>query len=73
MTVQQYIARATGFLQGAGRSDEHKAMEDIENEARKEALEMALEAHQKRQTPCTAELFAQRFAHLVWEASVGGG
>lgn len=52
MTVQQYIARATGFLQGTGRSDsdEHvrKAMEDIENEAMKGALEMALEAYAKR-------------------------
>lgn len=75
MTVQQYIARATGFLQGKGHSDEEvrATMENIEKDATKEALEMALEAHEKRDKPCTAELFAQRFANLVWEAATGDG
>lgn len=73
MTVQQYIARATGFLQGRNDERVRTTMDNIEREAINEALEMALEAHKKRQTPCTAELFAQRFAYLVWEGAIGGG
>jgi hypothetical protein len=74
-TVQLFIARASGFLQGKGQSDQEVRtnVDKIENEAIKEAVEIAVEVWNTSHQPCTAEQFVQRFAGLVWEATTGDG
>lgn len=72
-TIQLFIARASGFLQGKGMSEAevHVAMDKIEKEAIKEVFETEVELWKKPKQLCNAEQFVQRFADLVWEAVVG--
>lgn len=73
--VQLFLARAIGFLQGSGHSDEEAriALDGIEKEATRSAVEMAVEAWEKSRKSCSAERFVQWFADLVWEAATGDG
>lgn len=75
MVVQLVLARAIGFLQGSGKSDDeaHNIMVAIEKEAMDDAVEMAVEEWAKSGKACSAEQFVQRFADLVWENATGDG
>ncbi|KAG8158364.1 hypothetical protein KVR01_012125 [Diaporthe batatas] len=73
-TVQLFIARAGGFLQGRGRSDDNvnATVAKVMKNANREVLETAVAAWKRSRQLCTAEQLVQRFAGRVWKVVVSG-
>lgn len=73
--VQRLMAHARNFLKGFGKSDDETRtiLEGIEEDARTDTLQWALDEFGHYVEPVSAEHYVQWFAEIVWKRLTGDG